>query len=247
LAQRHLARALAQGFAYQGQPSPHRSSAPRGEATSGLPATAFVNFLQNHDQIGNRALGERLSELASPPALECALAVTLLCPAPPLMFMGDEWGSRQPFPFFCDFNDDLADAVRDGRRLEFAEAYARHGDVVPDPLAQATTKSATLDWSAPNEPASAARLDFVRRLLAARKAFIVSRLPDLVPGHGEAAFHGDVLTALWRFGTGEALSLIANLGCRTQPRPPVGAGKTIWGDDTRDLAPWSVHAAIEAP
>ena len=68
-------------------------------------------------------------------ALEAALAVTLLSPAPPLMFMGDEWGTRQPFPFFCDFKGDLANAVREGRRREFAEAYARHGDKVPDPLA----------------------------------------------------------------------------------------------------------------
>jgi malto-oligosyltrehalose trehalohydrolase len=247
LVQRRLARALAQGFAYQGEPSPHRNGAPRGDATSGLPATAFVNFLQNHDQIGNRALGERLSELAAPPALECALAVTLLCPGPPLMFMGDEWGTRQPFPFFCDFKGDLADAVRDGRRREFVEAYARDGDAVPDPLARAPVKSATLDWSAPNEPAGAARLDLVRRLLAARKSFIVSRLPDLVPGYGEAAFRGDVLTARWRFGTGEALSLIANLCGQTQPCAPARAGETIWGDKTADLAPWSVHATIEAP
>jgi malto-oligosyltrehalose trehalohydrolase len=245
--QRHLARTLAQGFAYQGEPSPHRSSAPRGEATSGLPNTAFVNFLQNHDQIGNRALGERLSELTTPAALECALAVTLLSPAPPLMFMGDEWGSRQPFPFFCDFKGDLADAVRNGRRREFADAYAREGDTVPDPLMQDTVRRATLDWSAPNEPAGAARLDFVRRLLAARKTFIIPRLPHLVPGHGEAELHGNVLTARWRFGTGEALSLVANLSDRTQPRPPIRVGKTIWGDDARNLAPWSVHAGIEAP
>ena len=83
-----------------------------------------MNFLQNHDQIGNRALGERLSVLAPPAALEAALAVTLLAPAPPLMFMGDEWGARRPFPFFCDFQGELADAVRNGRRKEFAEAYA---------------------------------------------------------------------------------------------------------------------------
>ena len=116
---------MAEGFVYQGEPSPHRQNAPRGEPTAPLPATAFVNFLQNHDQIGNRALGERLSVLAQPAALEAALTVTLLSPAPPLMFMGDEWGAREPFPFFCDFTGELAEAVRDGRRKEFAEAYAR--------------------------------------------------------------------------------------------------------------------------
>src|SRR5262249_13799217 len=85
-APRQLERALGEGFAYQGEPSAHRGGVPRGEATSALPATAFVNFLQNHDQIGNRALGERLSQLAPAAAIEIALAVTLLAPSLPLMF-----------------------------------------------------------------------------------------------------------------------------------------------------------------
>ena len=111
-----LARTLGEGFAYQGEPSPHRSGSLRGEVSRLLPATAFVNFLQNHDQIGNRALGERLTKLAPATALEAAITVTLLAPAPPLMFMGDEWGSQQPFPFFCDFEGELGNAVRRGRR-----------------------------------------------------------------------------------------------------------------------------------
>ena len=75
-------------------------------------ATAFVNFLQNHDQIGNRADGRAAGQLAEPDAVEAALAVLLLQPGPPLLFMGDEWGAREPFPFFCDFKGELADAVR---------------------------------------------------------------------------------------------------------------------------------------
>src|SRR6185369_6772303 len=132
-AAQHLARTLAEGFAYQGEPSPHRQGERRGEPSSALPATAFVNFLQNHDQIGNRARGERLSVLAQPAALEAALAITLLAPAPPLLFMGDEWGARRPFPFFCDFTGELAEAVRDGRRKEFAGVFAKHHDEIPDP------------------------------------------------------------------------------------------------------------------
>jgi 1,4-alpha-glucan branching enzyme len=211
-----------------------------------LPATAFVNFLQNHDQIGNRALGERLSVLAPPAALEAALAVTLLAPAPPLMFMGDEWGTRRPFPFFCDFTGELAEAVRSGRRKEFAEAYAQHDDV-PDPLAKPTVFRATLDWAAIDRPPHAGRFDLVRRLLAARKTFVVPRL-QLRPGHGAAKFDGTVLTARWGFASGEALALLANLGGRPQPRPATfRPGEPVWGGAPPDLLPpWSVHAAIEA-
>jgi malto-oligosyltrehalose trehalohydrolase len=246
-AQRHLARALAQGFAYQGEPSLYRDGSPRGETTAHLPATAFVNFLQNHDQIGNRALGERLPELAQPVALECALGLTLLSPAPSLMFMGDEWGSRRRFPFFCDFKSDLGHAVRDGRRREFAEAYARYGDAVPDPLAQATLNSATLDWSAAHQAEGAARLDLVRRLLAVRKTFIIPHLPRLIVGHGEASCQDQVLTARWRFETRNALVLHANLCGEARPRPMTGAGITIWGGEAASLAPWSVCAVIETP
>src|SRR5215216_2105338 len=107
---RHVARILSSGFAYQGEPSRHRQGMPRGEPSGDLPPGAFVNFLQNHDQIGNRPLGDRLTSLASAAAIEAALAVTLLLPMPPLLFMGEEWGAREPFPFFCDFSGDLADA-----------------------------------------------------------------------------------------------------------------------------------------
>jgi malto-oligosyltrehalose trehalohydrolase len=241
-----LRRSLAEGFAYQGQRSLHRGGAPRGEATTTLPATAFLNFLQNHDQIGNRALGERLAVLAPAAALDAALAVTLLSPGPPLMFMGDEWGTRQPFPFFCDFKGDLANAVREGRRKEFAAAYARHADKVPDPLAPETVKLATLDWDSIGKPEHAARLDLVRKLLAARKEFVVPRLPRLVRGPGEAAFDDGILTGRWRFTSGEALALTANLSDGPRARPAAANGETFWGCAAEELAPFAVHAAIEA-
>ena len=247
-AAQHLARALAEGFAYQGEPSPHRGGQHRGEPSSALPATAFVNFLQNHDQIGNRALGERLSVLAQPAALEAALAVTLLAPAPPLMFMGDEWGTRRPFPFFCDFQGELADAVRNGRRKEFAEAYQQRSEDVPDPLAKQTVFRATLDWPAIDRPPHAGRFDLVKRLLAARKSFVVPRLPHLRPGPGTAKFDGTVLIARWEFDQGETLALLANLGGKSQPRRETcRPGEPVWGGAPPDLLPpWSVHAAIEA-
>lgn len=243
----YIARTLAQGFAYQGEPSRHRDGLPRGESTAKLPLTAFVNFLQNHDQIGNRALGERLTGLALSEAIDAALAITLLAPGPPLMFMGEEWGAREPFPFFCDFKGDLAQAVREGRRREFAEAYAKYRDEVPDPLAAETVRLARLDWSAQSQPAHEARLRLVRDLLAIRKTHIVPRLPELENGHGAAQFNDGVLCARWRFRHGEVLSLLANLGANKRERPHFPSGQIIWGGAPPDaLAPWSVFVALGA-
>ncbi len=243
---RHVARTLGEGFAYQGEMSPHRDGAARGELTANLPGTAFVNFLQNHDQIGNRALGERLSEIAPASALDAALAVTLLAPAPPLLFMGDEWGAHESFPFFCDFQGELGDAVREGRRREFAEDYARHGNDVPDPLSEETVRNATLNWSALDKLEHQARLDLVRRLLAARKSFVMPRLPQLRPGHGRVEFTGGILAASWFFRSGETLSMLANLSPQAHPRPEeFTAGKLVWGGEPPwVLPPWSVYAAI---
>ncbi|HYI28240.1 MAG TPA: malto-oligosyltrehalose trehalohydrolase [Bradyrhizobium sp.] len=241
-----LARTLGQGFAYQGEPSPHRGGSTRGEPSRMLPATAFVNFLQNHDQIGNRALGERLAEIAQPEALEAALAVTLLAPAPPLMFMGDEWGSKQPFPFFCDFKGELADAVRQGRRKEFAEAYAKHSDEIPDPLASSTVELATLDWSARARGEHRARLDLVRHLLATRRASIMPLLSELEPGASEASVNGGVLDAHWRLNDGRRLRLVANLANQPLPLPRIQPHALIWGDTTGDLAAWAVVVVLES-
>ncbi len=243
----HVVRTLAEGFAYQGEPSPHRHNEPRGEPTSALAPASFVNFLQNHDQIGNRALGERLTAFVAPAALEAALAITLLAPGPPLLFMGDEWGAREPFPFFCDFKGDLAQAVREGRRREFAEAYAQHADV-PDPLSPETVRRASLDWSAIEHPEHAARLALVRGLLDARRTQIMPRLPQIEPGHGHAAFDDGVLAARWNFRTGEALAILANLTDADRASPALRPKATpIWGGaPPQQLPPWSVYAAIEA-
>jgi malto-oligosyltrehalose trehalohydrolase len=245
----HLARTVAEGFVYQGESSPHRGHTPRGEPTSALPAPAFVNFLQNHDQIGNRARGERLSILAPAVPIEAALTITLLSPGTPLMFMGDEWGAREPFPFFCDFKGELAVAVRDGRRKEFAEAYATDGDRVPDPLSHRTFHLAKLDWNAIKRPEHQARLDLVRRLIAARKLFVTPRLPQLGPGPGQAEFADGVLTARWLFDSGETLAMQANLCGVPRARPGTAEeGLPVWGGaPPARLPPWSVYVAIEGP
>ncbi|MDP9096933.1 MAG: malto-oligosyltrehalose trehalohydrolase, partial [Pseudomonadota bacterium] len=114
----HLRRVLAEGFAYQGE-IPKGDVEPRGEPSGHLPPTAFVMCLQNHDQIGNRAMGDRLASLVEPAALRAATALLLLTPFVPMLFMGEEWASTTPFLFFTDHHDELADLVRDGRRSEF--------------------------------------------------------------------------------------------------------------------------------
>jgi 1,4-alpha-glucan branching enzyme len=130
-------RALAEGFAYQGQSSPFRGGRPRGEPSAALPATAFVAFLQNHDAVGNEPFGTRLSTRAADPALHASIAIVLLSPQIPLLFMGEEWGSGQHFLFFCDFEPGLGDAVREGRRREFAHFPEFRDDAarqrIPDP------------------------------------------------------------------------------------------------------------------
>lgn len=239
----HVARVLAEGFAYQGEASPHRNGTSRGEPSRDVPRAAFVNFLQNHDQIGNRPLGERLTTLAKPEPLQAALCVLLLQPSPPLLFMGEEWGAITPFPFFCDFQGELADAVRKGRKKEFAEAYAKHGDEIPDPLAAATFQAAKLDWTALAEPAHARRLALTKALLDTRRRQVVPLLPAMTTA-GEARRFGPVLSAAWPAGD-KALLLLANLSDALQACPDIAWGAPIWGGTpSAQLPPWSVCAAI---
>jgi maltooligosyltrehalose trehalohydrolase len=231
-----IARALASGFVYQGEVSKHRGGQLRGEPSGTLTPTAFINFLQNHDQIGNRAFGDRLESNVNAAAIEAALAITLLAPAIPMLFMGEEWGSKTPFPFFCDFKGDLAQAVRQGRRKEFAETYKKYGDEVPDPLDLQTFQSAVLDWEQPRMAAGHQRLKLVRELLATRKQVIIPRLAGATFGDAHAAENG-LLTASWRMGDGATLRLIANLSATDIARQRDEAGSPIWGAETGDVMP----------
>jgi maltooligosyltrehalose trehalohydrolase len=239
---RHLPRILAAGFAYQGEASRHRGGARRGEPSHDLPPTAFVSFLQNHDQVGNRARGERLDTLVARERIEAALAVTLLAPFPPMLFMGEEWGSTQPFAFFCDFSGDLAESVRNGRRAEFAEDYAHQADggPIPDPLDERTFRDVVLDWTARERSPHRQRLDLVRRLLAVRHAEVVPHLVGALNGRARSAMTDGLLSASWPLAGG-TLHVMANLCDRTQAcaRLP---GRPIWGGPVRDrMQPWSVH------
>ena len=243
---RHIARALGSGFAYQGEVSPHRQGRGRGEPSGMLSPLAFVDFLQNHDQIGNRPLGDRLATQADEAALAAALAVTLLAPMPPLLFMGEEWGAAQPFPFFCDFPEPLATAVRNGRREEFKAAYAELGGAIPDPLAEATFRSAVLDWEARSSPAGQRRLRLVRELLAIRRREIAPHLAGAT--FGTAQCDDKVLTANWSLGDNTALILLANLSDADADMPAgFQSGRPIWGGEPAGkLEPWAVFWSIGA-
>ncbi len=258
---RHLGRALTQGFAYQGERSPYRGGEPRGEPSAPLPLTAFVSFLQNHDQIGNRAMGERIGALAPEAAIRALVAALLLAPSPPLLFMGEEWNAQQPFPFFCDFGPDLADSVREGRRREFAH-FPQFRDPaalsrIPDPLADATFESAVLDWKDRDAPQGRAHLAFYRELLSLRRREIVPRLKGLRGHAGRFDLPGARgLTAEWRLGDGATLSLHANLGdAPLASPPPLPPGRVIFATHAAmadapsppDWPAWSVTWLIESP
>jgi maltooligosyltrehalose trehalohydrolase len=242
-----LARALGSGFVYQGEAAAFWGGKLRGEPSGKLTPTAFVNFLQNHDQIGNRPFGDRLESIADPKAIEAALAITLLAPTTPMLFMGEEWGSKARFPFFCDFPDDLANAVRAGRSREYAWAYARYGDEVPDPLVPATFRSAVLDWDARNTADGRKRLALVRQLLTIRHQEITPRLASATFGDAQPDDNG-LLTASWRMGDGATLGLLANLSNTAIARgPDETTGTAIWGGTPgNQLPPWSVFWSLGA-
>jgi maltooligosyltrehalose trehalohydrolase len=235
-----IARSLSSGFIYQGEMSKFRGGA-RGEPSGSLSPMAFINFLGNHDQIGNRPLGDRLESVARAEAIEAALAVMLLAPAIPMLFMGEEWGSKTPFPFFCDFKGGLAEAVRRGRRSEYEWAYAEYGDEVPDALELWTFQSAVLDWDERRQAAPQQRLRLVRDLLAIRRKEIAPRLTGAAFGEARAIGDG-LLTADWRMGDGVRLRLLANLSDRDVSHTPARSeGTLIWGSELNDsVPPWSV-------
>jgi malto-oligosyltrehalose trehalohydrolase len=228
-----LARVLADGWVYQGERSAFLGAA-RGEPSVGLPPYAHVLFLQNHDQIGNRALGERLTALAPAAALEAAIALQMLCPQIPLLFMGEETGSTSPFLFFTDHAADLAEAVREGRRQEFA-GFAEFADparraLIPDP-----NDYATFAASVPRA-GSAERFAFYQRLIAVRMQEIVPRLAGTVSL--EATVIGPkAVQARWRLGDNSILTLVTNLASEAV-RFAIPAGRQLFA--TGSTAPMTV-------
>jgi maltooligosyltrehalose trehalohydrolase len=248
-----LGRCLTEGFAYQGEPSPYRGHDARGEPSTHLPPGAFVDFVQTHDQVGNRAFGERLDALASPQAVAAALTVLLLSPHTPMLFMGEELAAGQPFLYFCDFsaNPELAGAVTDGRRREF-EGFTRFADPaarsrIPDPNAEATFRACVLDRAVIDRERHA----LVRALLAARRQWLVPRLRahegPLVAGFERLGGHG--IAVRWHLAA-ETLHLAANLGPEPIAAPVLAAAMPIFAYPAAPagerLPPWSAQWHLSA-
>jgi maltooligosyltrehalose trehalohydrolase len=244
-----LVRCLAEGFAYQGEFSHHKGDL-RGEPSGHLPPSAFVAFLQNHDQIGNRAFGERISSLAPPERLALARAALLLAPQIPLLFMGEEWATSTPFLFFVDFSDDpdLSTAVRDGRRREFAnfKSFAeQHGErQIPDPTAEASFRLSKLDWSEASRSPHREMREEVGRLLRLRREEVVPLTKSRFLGATHGCPTPGRLDVTWRFEGGE-LRFVANFG-NQEATVAVGQGpRPLWSNAGKPrrgelrLAPWA--------
>jgi len=253
----HFGRALAEGFVFQGQASLFRGGAPRGETSVHLPSGAFVSFLQTHDQIGNRARGERIHALADKTLLDAVYAIVLLSPQTPMLFMGEEFAASAPFLFFCDFGPELAEAVSSGRRDEFGRFAAFRDEAtrlhIPDPNAEATFAASKLDWQERETPPHGERLALIHELLLLRRAHLVPRLVGQ-RGAGRYWMDGTALRVEWPLANGTSWHLLTHLGrsvTENSQRPP---GEAIYskrltslGEGRMRLASGAVLVTLEAP
>jgi malto-oligosyltrehalose trehalohydrolase len=236
-----VGRALAEGMGWQGEYLVHEQR-EKGEPSAFLPPTAFVAYAQNHDQIGNRPFGERVTHLVSAPCARLWAAIYLLSPQIPMLFMGEEWGARQPFTFFSDVGEDLADAIREGREKEMATFPRREGQgAPPDPMSEETFRACKLNWNDREEGEHARFLSLYRRLIALRKKEIVPRLIGMMGNSGRYELLGNrALRVSWTLGDRSELSLVANLSSE-----PFN-GINVWGSDHLWLEGFATGETLEA-
>lgn len=253
-----LGRALAEGFVYQGQASAFGGGVPRGSPSAHLPPLAFVNAMQTHDQVGNRAFGERLSALAQAagrtPALHALTACVLLAPAPPMLFMGEEFAASTPFLYFCDFDGELAQAVRRGRREEFGR-FARFADPalrerIPDPNDERSFRQSQLDWDERTRGDHARTLALYTLLLQCRARELLPWLDGARSGRWSEPAPGS-LQVIWPLAGGRRWHLLAQLADEAGPAALAQAlpGRSIYRshDGAPALPPWSVRVTLEVP
>jgi maltooligosyltrehalose trehalohydrolase len=254
-----LGRCLREGFCYQDDASRFKEGQRRGEPSSDLETRAFVSFLQNHDQIGNRPFGERITALAQPDAVRALVALVLLAPFPPLLFMGEEFAAAAPFLFFCDFNEQLAAGVRAGRERQFAAFWADSlraaGSPVSDPNDPDTFRRCKLAWESIDQPAHLEWLELYRRLLRIRARVVVPRIGMLdTAGRRLQRDGASALRMDWPARDGTCLSVRANLAGTPSHAPPRLDGETLYTshesaatvEAPRLLVPWSVEWVLAA-
>jgi maltooligosyltrehalose trehalohydrolase len=254
----NLCRCLTEGFAYQGDYSAFQNRR-RGEPSAGLPPSAFVSFLQNHDQVGNRAFGERIGQIAQPEAVKAATEILLLAPFPPLLFMGEEFAATTPFLYFCDFGGGLAEAVTEGRRNEFARfrkfSSPQARTQIPDPNAEKTFVQSKLDWGTVSCNCHARWLTFCSELLLIRRRIIVPLLSRI--GKPQINFcekQRPALSVSWALDDGRRLALIANLSCESVALPGKNASSLIYASGRSSsgnseqafMPPWCVVWRLES-
>jgi len=250
-------RALAEGFAFQGERSAYAGGTAHGTPSTHLPPLAFCNWLQTHDQVGNRAFGDRIAQQAAAAgreeALNALLTCVLLSPPPPMLFMGEEYAASTPFQYFCDFEGDLAQAVTAGRRAEFGR-FARFSDPtlrsrIPDPNARTTFQSSKLDWLEREREPHARTLALYAALLRCRQRELVPWLAGARSGSWALPASG-TLQLSWPLGAGRRWHLLAQLADHVGPPALAAAlpGRTVYRShvDVQGLAAWSVQVALEA-
>lgn len=241
-----LARSLAEGFAYQGE-AYGADREPRGERSTDLPPSAFIDFLQNHDQIGNRACGERLIELADAERLRASYALLLLSPHVPMVFMGEEYGARQPFLYFCDYEGELAAAITNGRRAEFSQFAAFSSEAarasIPDPNDVQTFERSRLQWQERTQGDHKEWLDYTTTLLRLRAEHVAPLIPSLSVAAARHSVREDVVRVAWPAPTA-TLHLEANCGAQKRTSS-LGSGALIHSSNVafirNEIAPWEVR------
>ncbi|KAI8816753.1 malto-oligosyltrehalose trehalohydrolase [Fimicolochytrium jonesii] len=163
-----MAKALTGGFVHDGEWSSFRKRDYGRQIPDTVPSSRLVVFLQDHDQVGNRAIGDRISATCNDAVLKIGAALLLTSPFTPMLFQGEEWGAKTPFMFFTNHNKELGEAVKKGRRAEFAE-HGWNTEDVPDPQDPETFNRSKLDWAEPTQPTHASLLDWHKKLIRLRR------------------------------------------------------------------------------
>ena len=242
-----LAKALAEGFVIAAEMKP---DAP----PCSVPPTAFVSFIQTHDLVGNRVFGDRIFAAALESPVRAIASIYLLAPQIPMLFMGEEWGASTPFPFFCDYHGDLAEAVRKGRCEQLARLDpAPTRDELkraPDPQADSTLRSAQMDWHELMQPVHAEWFEWYKRLIKVRSEAVVPLLSGLSQSCASTEVIGPgAFTIRWTLRGGAKLELATNLCKVSTSGFPSACGEVIWQENLQqsegEFGPWAVRWTVE--